>query len=363
MAAATTLMPAHDHGARVYVRKVLEEACERLLQRLREDDIPPEESPSSKKTPAKVRPQDCDGVQWCVGQLTSVHSSSDPQEVAHLLSETCGCHLLPPGVLEALAQKLMGQSMVNYPRVISIVQRVVLREEKLAAFFTDETSLSQSLFQEMKGLLEGRHWDRLRIRRRYLAEFTAADLAVLEPGDGGSSADPEVHGSPRVQLSRGGANAAEPKVHVSAGDETYTPAGRVSGADPEVDASASKRGQRADLAIGDRRTKLGFYIELKKNPKDKKELQAGRDKLRAILSAESVSAPGNFNTMEENRVCYQVIFYTPDELSKGSQRPEEMEKLLRKQSTWKQVIDCYNETWTLPKREVGACILEVRPDF
>ncbi|XP_078520209.1 uncharacterized protein LOC144784963 [Lissotriton helveticus] len=372
MAAATPLMPDHDHdhGARVYVRRVLEEACERLLRRLREDDMPTGKSPTEKdKVP------ECDGVQRCADQLLkstgSLKAPRDPREVARLLSEICGCDLLPPGVLEALAQRLIDSLDDKYwcksewQQEMRIVQKVVLREEKLAAFFADNWSLSQSLFAEIMGLLQGRHWDRLRLRRGYLAEFTTADPEVQAPGDGGKSADLEVQvsGDPRVQLSTGGGNIPEPEVHVSTVDETYTPAGRVSGPDPEVDASAATRGQRVDLAMGDRRTELGFYIELKKNPKDKKALQLSRDKLRAILSAKSVSAPGNFNTTEENRVCYQIILYTPGGLAKGSQRPGEMEKLLRKQSSWMHVMNCYNEAWELPKREVGACILDVRPDY
>ncbi|XP_078520613.1 uncharacterized protein LOC144785698 [Lissotriton helveticus] len=389
MAAATPLMPAHHHGARLYMRNLLEEACERLLRRLREDDLPTEKSPTEKspteRSPTeKDKVPECDGVKRCVDQLLksigSLKAPRDPREVHRLLSETCGCDLLPPGVLETLVPRLIQYNcaLLNdvCPNVVRTLQRVLLHEEKLAAFFTDETGLS--LLHEIRGLLRGRHWDRLRIRQGYLAEFTGAE----DEPRGAAHPEVQVRGDPLVQLSTGGGNTAEPEVHISTVEETYTPANRVidadpevhrlartktnaslSGADPEVDAPAAKREQRVDLAIGDRRTKLGFYIELKKNPKDKKALQLSRDKLRAILSAKSVSAPGNFNTTEENRVCYQIILYTPGGLAKGSQRPGEMEKLLSKQTSWMHVIDCYDETWRLPKREVGACIMEVRPDF
>ncbi|KAJ1130694.1 hypothetical protein NDU88_009044 [Pleurodeles waltl] len=45
------------------------------------------------------------------------------------------------------------------------LQRLLLREKQLAAFFADESGLSLGLLQETKGVLRGRHWDRLRLQR------------------------------------------------------------------------------------------------------------------------------------------------------------------------------------------------------
>lgn len=206
------------------------------------------------------------------------------------------------------------------------------------------------------------------------------DMEVQLSAGSKRSADPEVHSSadserrpgPERQPCAGAKRSADPEVLLSpdakrrTGPEVQPYAAGGNYARPEVKtraADAAPQVEQVDLAIGDKKAGVGYYIELMKNPKHEQILVQGKKTLRAILGAGNASAPGNISTREENRVCYQIIFYSSEKLAVVSERPEHMERLLSKHSNWRKTIDCNDAVWQLPKREISVCIIEVKPDY
>ncbi|KAJ1102487.1 hypothetical protein NDU88_007533 [Pleurodeles waltl] len=366
-------IPTAPLGARAYMRNALEEACLRLLRRLVEDD-PPGEGDGVKASLEAVK----SALPW-------QGTPPDPQAVAAKLSELYGCELLPAEVLEVLSQRLLGplhgphassnprlsqQHSQQGQEAVRALKGAILCQEKVDAFFGEERGLAHSLYQELRAVLGRGHWGRIRLAVGY-----SARLGPVEAESGG---DPEVHpparvqsgGDPEVQPPASVQSGGDPEVQLPVwaqrgGEKPEVQAPALSGSDsnPEVKAIAATEVELVDLAIGDKQAGLGYYIETKKNPESERPLAQSRKKLRAVLSAESASAPGNFSTGEENRVGYQVIFYSAQKLAQVSEQPAKMEKLLSKYSSWGQTVDCNDASWRLPKREIGVCILEVKPEY